>query len=706
MKATTTNPTTTAVSTPYAALRADWKDVEVNLSKMFIPREVTLNDIAKARSLMAKDLQINKMASVPSVRETFKAFLNSDKLDQKLVNFYNNIAGEVSTSELAGLSKNLPAYNDVMNYTFKTTNDQIGTPLTIDEITRGSSSLGLTLANFLVYTECGHMFEAERSSVNKETGEVETRTYLHVQFNTNKDEKNDLMFGINSLPGEVNQKFISTPPGGRPIKVRGAIKSCLADSSRKAVSLIDMPDQFWLTMMENSKWYKQSLAKRMEVGASIKTRVNTYMDVIHNVRDMDRVYLSMKFDYRYRMYNDMNAFFINPQAKDGKYLWELADAVILDDVAYKHMVHSAVGLSTGKRYSLPKAMQYWNQHEFAVKSALLKLGESIDFNEYVSHLAESIYARRLVQAINDYRKSIPSKFILLKDFTTGGLIHHSITFHNEVSAPMCNVSGLATPQNAHDSAAASFGLDGLTREVAKNVNMQVLHGASDASATTTINDLTDMGLTSSEFSVKKIGVYGAPIENVLNIVKFGRAMHTKYNPSLLFRTPEGWPTMSVAYVPSDVSNPKMGGTMLEFYMFTPDAQKLKQGYRKVHAITSMPLSSDKDGNPIKGSKTSGLYANITHVKDGHTLREIYRNNNVALSIHDNIGACPNEFDAIESGIVNSFIEDYDARYYERCINDISNNAAKDGQLSVQLPVLYYGKLTKSQLKKAKGFLQA
>ncbi len=691
---------TTTTTTAYAALRADWRDIKIELAKVFIPRDVTLEDIGKARSLMAKDLKLNKMSSVPSVRETLKAFLDSNSLDQRLVNFYNNIEGEVSTSELAGLSKNIPIYKDVRNYSFK------GTLLTIDEMVRGSSSLGLTLANFLVYTGCGHMFEAERSSVNSATGEVETRTYLHVQFNAKKAEKNDLLFGINSTPGIVNQSFIGTPPGGRPIKVRGAIKDVLADAGSRAINLIDMPDQFWFTLLENSKWHKQSLAKRMEVGASIKARVNSYMNVIHTVGDMDRVYLSMKFDYRYRMYNDMNAFFINPQAKDGKYLWELADAVMLDDVGYKHMVHSAVGLATGKRYSLAKAMQYWNKHEFAVKSALLKFGENKDFDVYMSHLAESIYVRRLLQAINDYRNEVPSKFILLKDFTTGGLIHHSLTFHNEVSAPMCNVSGLATPQNAHDSAAASFGLDGLTREVAKDINMQVLHGASDNSAVGTINDLVGTSLGADQFNTMKINTYGAPIENVLNIVKYGRSMYSKYNPSLLFRTPEGFPTMSVAYVPSDVSNPRMGGTMLEFYMFTPVAQELKQGYRKVHTITSMPLSSDKDGNPIRGSKVSGLYANITHVKDGHTLRIIYQHNAVAISIHDNIGACPNEFDAIEATVVDSFVEDYDARYYERCLNDIHYNAAKDGQPSVQLPVLYYGKLTKSQVKKAKGFLQA
>lgn len=123
----------------------------------------------------------------------------------------------MSTSELAGLSKNLPVYKDVQNYDYK------GTLLTADEMTRGSMSLGLTLANFLVYTGTGHMFKAERSFVDKETGDVETRTYLHVQFNTKKSEKNDLMFGINSTPNVVNQRFIATPPGGRPIKVRGSI---------------------------------------------------------------------------------------------------------------------------------------------------------------------------------------------------------------------------------------------------------------------------------------------------------------------------------------------------------------------------------------------------------------------------------------------------------------------------------------------------
>jgi len=693
----TTTTTTTAVETEtdatYSALRADWRDIQVTLQNVFIPREVVTADIEAARSLMAKDLKIDKMGSAPYVRESLKAFLNNDSLDQKLCNFYNNINGEVSTSELAGLCKNLSIFKDVREYTFNSV------PFTAEELTRGSISLGLTLANFLVYTGTGHMFEAERTSIDKD-GNPETRTYLHVQFNANTDERSNLMHGINGNPGVIHQRFISSPPGGMPIKVRGKIKETLINASSRALQLVPMSDQFYYSLLENSKWYKQSLAKKMEVGASIKLRVDKYIDAIREIRDMDRVYLSMKFDYRYRLYTDMKSFFINPQAKDGKYLWQLANSRMLDDRGYAHMVHSAVGIALNKRHSLAKAMQYWNKHELSVRSALLKMGASMD------ELAESVYARRLLDAISDYRNRVPSKFILLKDFTTGGLIHHSITFHNDISAPMCNVAGRATPADAHALVAQRFGMDGLTRDHAKEINMQVLHGSSNKTAADTINASCGTSLSAGGFGKLKLEAYGAPINNVLSIVEFGRSMHSKYNTSLLFRTPEGWPTMSIAYTPSEVSNPRHGGTMLEFYMFTPEAQELKQGYRKIHTITTMPLTSDKNGTPIRGAKVSGLYANITHVVDGHILRRIYEENAVSLSIHDNIGACPNDFDGIEETAVNVMVEDYDARYYERCINDIKNNAAKDNFASVNLPVLYYGKLTKSQVKKSTGFLQA
>jgi len=634
---------------------------------------VTLTDMANIAYDIPKNIAYKKLS--PHFKKAHDAFLANavdSSLYGKLCATINKVNGTHPEREIvAKLAKKIPStlykgMDDLTEYQKATAN--ISLMSTILNYLCSNGVLGSEIVDTAYYVNGKKMYQRVK----------------HIKFNECKDDRRDLLRGLHLEPGVVMQKYIQSKAGGRSMKITGAQKEVLANLSSRPVKLISGLEAESLTAyFKSTSWYINALEAGSEGKVALNYRVNKYVENIIDVSKLDKFYLSYRFDYRYRVYTDLQHEGLSPQGdKLGKYIYELVTPEVITELGFRELVHSAVTIGH-KRLNIEQSLKYWEKHEFKIRATLLR----------EENFASVTYHRRLLKAIDDYRTGTPSSFILFKDFTTGGPLLFSLSFASEKLMKLTNVGGLKTAQDAHGTIGKMFGL---TREQSKQITTPLFHGSSYESISDKLKSVFDIDMSVEEIESNFKSAVGEEIVNLQAIMNFCRLAHSSENPSLLFSTPDGWKTQTTAYCK---------GTSAVYYGLNPDVTK---GYTQVTVGTDLPLVTTHDGSMIfENNKISGGFANMTHNLDSYVLRRIAVGvPQVKLFIHDNFGCHPNYMPTVNAVAKEVFKDISKLDYYKQACEQIAYNMK--GISKPTVPTFIYGKKNKvlPAIEKSSNFLMA
>ncbi len=612
----------------------------------------------------------NPKVKNPNLKLLTRAFIEQPMLDDKMadaVNALKGTDGKLTLSEgISKLSYSMPNYKPSQ-------------PMTQYDYQEGRVSLASTLLHALIR---GGLVEHKTKPVRSDTGKYKTTTTLFME----EDEGKMLMHGIHEKPGVVMQTNLRAKDGGKSLRLTSDQKNFLAEKSSKRLRLVKTPASELREYFHQTEWYIKAREGDLENNTCLKDRVESYIDAILELQKRDVIFLSVWFDTRYRLYYDMILQGINPHGKTFETSqWELADARLTDTQGHNHIIHSMVMIVDG-RCSMKHALKVFNPKTYVLE--LLTGDYSI---------SDAFYNKRLVQAYNDSVSQTPSRFLLAKDATTGGLQHHGIGFKSTKSMISSNVGGNKTPQDAHQDFADAFGLS--VRQDAKDLNTPLLHGSSIATIVEILNAKHGTEHTEEYVIKHMIEAYGPEVMNISRIADFGTTLVSNQVSTLMFNTLDGWKAQSTAYIQS---------AELNVYYLNPEA---KSGYGTNRVQRNMPLHVMKDGSFFTGTgsgtkrtiaKVKGLDANMTHVDDAYCLRGV----NADMYKHDNFLMHANDMTQAESDYKQRLLNNWDASTYTCKLRDIGVQLGKEALVESFIETLVIGDATREMVETSEHFLSA
>jgi len=252
-----------------------------------------------------------------------------------------------------------------------------------------------------------------------------------------------------------------------------------------------------------------------------------------------------------------------------------------------------------------------------------------------------------------------------------------------------NIGGLKTVQDAHETMGKSFGL---SREIAKKINTPLLHGSTIKTIAKVLTDKTGVKITEIEVSEKVFKAYGPEAVNITAIADWGTIVYDSRNTSLMFTAIDGWKCQSVAYSPS---------VKLEVYGLDMTSDK---GWSVTTVHRDMPLLLSAKGEAVyEDSKTRGLYANITHMIDGWSLRMVVNELDGAILLkHDKFYTHPNDMHQVRATYKKAAIIEQSTNMYENAMKEVVEKHV--GSMRVPLPELIDGKGTREMVEASDSFL--
>jgi len=520
-------------------------------------------------------------------------------------------------------------------------------------------------------------------------------TDLHyLQAKDYKAVEKNMLDGIHFEPGQMPTKYIKTKPGAPRLKVCKQLKKVAkAVSSMKLRVVSDINRDQLLDVLLAGDDYLEALAGNgSEHRIAMKARFTRYTELTEMVQArsmLDGMYLSVNFCYRNRMYYDVSLQTLNPQSKVGKYMYEAYKARKLNDLDYKNLAFAAA--SAVSRCKLEDGIAIFEENEASIRKTLLS---EVDFLELT-------YNKRLVQAIDDYRTGVKSRFLLLLDYTTGGLIHFSSGYTQEKqSMTLANILASEDMQDTHQTMLESIAKvtgQTMTRKDAKVINQSILAGASAESATKKFNEHFGQELlTVEELNTIGTAVYGQTYKAFNSYNTWGRNLLDNDNSSLMFTMSDGVKCMSSAYIQGQ-----------EVKVYVPTTSGMKQ--MTIHR--NMPLLIDnKSGTPLlvgefAKAKVSGFLANTTHAVDGKAIRKIVlamaEVGDVGIFIHDNIGCSGDAQETVREVAKADIQENFDNQVFLDIQHQVTNN--RTGSL---ITVRDYSVRDMEVLELSDSFLQA
>jgi hypothetical protein len=461
---------------------------------------------------------------------------------------------------------------------------------------------------------------------------VSIESYFLQAISVEAVEKN-LLAGIHFQTGEMPTKHIKTKPGAPRLKVCKRLKTVAKAVSSMGLRIVsDISKDQVLSELLKGKDYLASLdpkGKKLEHRIAMKARFIQYSELFELMQTKSRLaplYLSVNFDYRGRMYYDVSLQVLNPQSKLGKFMYEANTSRKLSALDYKNLAFAAA--SSVSRCKLGDGVAIYEANEASIRAKLL---EEDDF------LALT-YNKRLMGAIDAYKAGEKSRFLLLLDYTTGGLIHFSSGYTQEKkSMVLANIVDGEDMQDTHQSIADPIakitGLD-ISRKDAKNINQSILAGSTMKSATKKFNAyFGDEVLTEEQLTKVCLEVYGETALVFSEFNNWGKGLLDNDNSSLKWTASDGVKCMSSAYIK---------GQEVKLYIPTTSGMKQMSIFRNMPLLiensSQKPLLVGKEAS----AKMYGFLANTTHGEDGTDIRAIVmalaEEDMVGIFIHDNIGA--------------------------------------------------------------------
>lgn len=631
------------------------------------------SSLIKLRSIISDEYQLEA-----EMMEAFLVLNTQDKVLAKALDQAIHSAEETEIHQvIAALSYAIPMYG---------IETQVGAYYT--------DKCKIALASIIVkeyHTVCGAREDQKIRTINGR----KVATDLHyLQARDYKAVEKNMLNGVHFTSGEMPTKHIKTKPGAPRLKVCKKLKEVAkAVSSMKLRVVSDINQAQLLDVLLAGDDYLEALAGNgSEHRIAMRARFSRYVEltaIIHARSQLDGMYLSVNFCYRNRMYYDVSLQTLNPQSKIGKYMLEAFDARTLTELDYKNLAFAAA--SSVARCKLEDGVATFEANELAISIKLL--GES--------DVLTRTYNKRLLKAINDYKKGIESRFLLLLDYTTGGLIHFSSGYTQEKQAmTLANILASEPMQDTHQTMLekiADITGQTMSRKDAKVINQSILAGASAESATKKFNEhFGEELLTVAQLNTIGTAVYGQTYKAFNQYNTWGKNLLDNDNSSLMFTMSDGVKCMSSAYIQGQ-----------EVKVYVPTTQGMKQ--MTIHR--NMPLLIDnKSGTPllvgaVAQAKVSGFLANTTHAVDGKAIRKIVlamaKINAVGIFIHDNIGTSGEAQETVREAAKADIQENFDDQVFLDIQHQVTNNRV--GSL---ITVRDYSVCDMEVLELSNSFLQA
>ena len=522
------------------------------------------------------------------------------------------------------------------------------------------------------------LIDSEEVTCRKDINRMDTgkfRTEYWLQLHGELDPKY-LLDGLYEDAGVVDQRVVDGT------KLSGKDMAFLADMSSMAFKLSDVASSelilkgYSLMQDYNSSSYSEHRLTKEE-------RYKSYIPVIiDTIGSLGKFYLSMKYDSRGRMYYIFQLAGLRPQGK----LWEtlLIDAAepkIISDKGADHIKHIIYTVRYG-RSSLVKAVTSFTDDDLIWAESVNLLDDSLVFvdksRKELDEFGERLLVHKCALALRMYEQGIPCNYIFGKDLTNSGLMMAGAGFNSSKMQVSSNIGGTLIAHDSHMDFAKAYGIEHLPRINIKEVHTALLHGSTNK---TLVKELAKVGtdITLSEAYEDNIKAYGEEVTNIDLIASWGTMSVGNLDNKLKWVTSDGFKASHKAVVPS---------CTLEFRIASAQTSS---GYRTISVQSDMPALFDPKGFPVyDGTKTRGLFANITHSYDAALARviarAIYASGNVCLLKHDDYILTPELFDVVIKCITDYLVELQVSNPYGKALEDI----AKYSKYDLEVPELVLG----------------
>ena len=508
--------------------------------------------------------------------------------------------------------------------------------------------------------------------------------YLYLMVKNPRVEKNNLR-GISRVSGVLGAKSARVKAGSIGAKYNSITKEFSRRAASKALVVITLTkDELW-DLTKDSKEFKEGkieAEKKFGEGfAKFRERYNTYIDQVMAMATEDELFLTNWFDSRFRMYYILTHPLLNPQGGGvNKYLWETAYAYTITEQGMSDLIWAASVLGKGRR-TRKKAVAYWNRYESLVRESLLS----------ETNKAKLFYNKRLLATI-DSGIGAQSNFLVWFDFTSGGIQHASVAFHDTRGLELSNAGrcdGLVG--DPHAANAKQFKL---TRDEAKKLMQPTMHGQSEYSfVANTLPTVGIEGMEPEESNLLLDKAIGKWHRNAKAIANYGKNIYTKENASLVFSAPDGQRCVSSARFKSctlgydfiDLNNKNKMGSVAAYTCDLPFATVTIKG-------KEVPIFDEQSDSVT----VAGLYANIIHAIDGYTLRQI----DAYLYVHDNFAFIPGEVQKAIDNSTEVHLKMYDSKYIENVLKEIADHHKDD--VVGAIPELIYGSANRDCIANSDG----
>ena len=658
-------------------------------------QQVTVDHIVDVRASLSNQTTADLLNSPDTwkwFREVHKQFMLTDKLDHQIADIFSTFKGEEILSKRIGqIHTRMPKYAYIGEF-----NEY--------NLAQAYQALALTIFNGLIHVGAIKGGEKDTPWINAK-GERKIRTERLVTFEGKESKTRDQYRGVQTEPGAVLSKVVKGKLKERVCKLNKAMKDSLKANNSLPLQLVEV-DKAEFYELANEAIKDSENFVSAEVKVFIEEAYQVYLGMLGS-----EIYLSMRYDYRFRQYYDFVNVVFSPHTKGGKYLFEACTP----DLPRKHgknlQISSAVTLATGVRHNIPEGVKAWKTNQAELTAKLLSHQEEKDGEMVNKKIGERIYQRRLVQAIEDTENGIPTNFLLAQDHTNGGLQWFAAEFASEKSSLLGNISSHVHYRDSHQEAADSFKLG--RKEYKDNISQGILHGGASASMAKTLLKITGLSYTVDEIDQFLIHTFGDEIVNIQNYNKFATTLYDNWNTSLYFKTMDNFNARSTAYIEHD-----------KHKVYGLDPAKLGK-YGSITITCTMPLvltntkseviysSADQERKAGErrnaNTKRYGTYANVTHSIDGWSLRTtvaaLYAAGFAGVNAHDMYIYQANAYeDVINPQLVKNLKRVRQERPYTNALVQMNNKRV--GGPVKGMPEFIYGTATTEELDKATCFLSA
>jgi len=339
--------------------------------------------------------------------------------------------------------------------------------------------------------------------------------------------------------------------------------------------------------------------------------------VIFFLMKLDRVYLPMKNDSRWRLYYIFNLLGINPMGEEFEAaMWEYADEYVPSEGFETELVWD-LSVLMGFKVKKFAAHIWWKKNRKVIRAKVRRLGR-----------VREPYMNQLLDLIDAAEKQKPTNIIWKRDANNSGGQLMAAGFKSDKMATTVDIvaGGKKELSSLHTTMAEAVGIE---RKLLKElVNNPIQHGGSIAAGAKKLQAV-GVEITPEGLEDMMLKAAGPVLLNPSKIAHWGSQIRSSVNPVLRWKRPDGVRAQSIGVItgaPSDIQ---------------PMSNRL--GQTPITVYSDMPFARKLNGRPIidglKGSsyKVLNLYADLVHSMDSLNVAEFIRRGVPVLFKHDDFG---------------------------------------------------------------------